>query len=893
MIIDENEHLAHYGILRRSGRYPWGSSNNESVRNRSFLDYVEEMKAKGLTESEIAKGMGLDDDGNKISTTQLRAAKSIANNQQKQARIGEAQRLKDKGYSGVAAAAKMGIPESSYRALLVPGEKDKADILTSTSAMLKRQVAEKTYIDVGTGVENHLNVSKERLNTAVFMLKEQGYVTHRIKVRQIGTGLDTEVKVLAPPGTTWGEVKRNQSQIKQIAEFSDDGGREYNKILDPISVNPKRVSVRYKEDGGSEADGVIYIRPGVDDVALGKSLYAQVRVQVGEGHYLKGMAMYKDDLPAGTDLLFNTNKTSTGNKLDAMKPIKNDADGLPFGSVIRRQILTGQGTPDVRVASAMNIVNEEGDWGDWARSISAQVLSKQSPALARAQLDKTQERRKNEFDEIMALTNPTIKKKLLEKFAEGTDSAAVHLKAAALPNSNWHAILPVDSIPPSQIYAPGYKNGEMVVLIRYPHGGTFEIPELKVNNRQPEAKRLFGGARDAVGIHHSVAERLSGADFDGDTVLVIPNDSRKIKTTTALDELKNFDPRSLYKGYEGMVPITPARKQQLMGDVSNLITDMTLKLASRAEISRAVRHSMVVIDAENHNLNHKQSALDFGIKKLKEEYQGSSRGGASTLISRKKSKDYLPETRARRQSEGGPINEVTGRKQTIETGRTKLTKDGERVIKKQPYNKLALTDDANTLSSGTPMEKIYAEHSNKLKSLANQARLAAIRTPSLKYSPSANKAYKDEVASLDSKLALAKMNRPLERQSQIFANAVVRAQRDARPNMDSETRTKIGYQALAEARIRTGATKREIRITQREWDAIQAGAISNHKLSQILDKANIDVVRELATPRTKVLMTTSNKQRAQALLASGATRSEIAVQLGVSMSTLDNSLKSD
>ncbi len=892
MIINEDEYLSHIGTPRHSGRYPWGSSGNISQqlpRNASFLDYVSEMRSKGLTDPEIAKGMG-------ISTTVLRAKRSIANNELKQARRGQAQRLHDKAYSGVAAAAKMGIPESSYRALLASSEKDKVDVLTSTSEMLKREVANKTYIDVGTGTENYIGpigVSKERLNTAVHILKEQGYVTHRVKVRQIGTGLDTDVKVLAPPGTTWGDVKRNQDNIRQIQESTANGGHDYDKILDPISINPKRVSVRYKEDGGADADGVIYIRPGVKDVALGKSSYAQVRVKVGEGHYLKGMAMYKDDLPTGADLIFNTNKSSTGNKLDAMKPIKEDNEGLPFGAVIRRQVLSGQGTSKVKVTSAMNIVNEEGDWADWARTISAQVLSKQSPTLARERLNKTQERRKNEFDEIMELTNPTIKKKLLEKFAEGTDSAAVHLKAAALPRSNWHAILPVDSMPPGQIYAPGYKNGELVVLLRYPHGGTFEIPELKVNNRQPEAKRLFGGARDAVGIHHSVAERLSGADFDGDTVLVIPNDSRKIKVSPALDQLKNFDAKASYKGYEGMPKLTSARKQQLMGDVSNLITDMTLKGASHDKISRAVRHSMVVIDAENHNLNYKQSALDFGIKKLKEEYQGSSRGGASTLISRKKSKDNLPETRARRQSEGGPVSLVTGRKQTIETGRTRVTKDGERVIKKQMYNKLALTDDANTLSSGTPMEKIYAEHSNKLKSLANQARLAAIRTPSLTYSSSANKVYKTEVASLDSQLTLAKMNRPLERQAQIFANATSRAMRNANPNMDSETRTKIEYKALAEARIRTGATKREIRITPKEWNAIQAGAISNHKLSQILDKANIDVVRELATPRTKVLMTTSNTQRAQSLLASGATRAEVAVQLGVSLTTLDRGMTGD
>ncbi len=51
------------------------------------------------------------------------------------------------------------------------------------------------------------------------MLKEQGYVTHRIKVRQIGTGLDTEVKVLAPPGTTWGEVKETRVKLNRSQSF--------------------------------------------------------------------------------------------------------------------------------------------------------------------------------------------------------------------------------------------------------------------------------------------------------------------------------------------------------------------------------------------------------------------------------------------------------------------------------------------------------------------------------------------------------------------------------------------------------------------------------------------------------------------------------------------------
>lgn len=878
MIIEEDNYLAHYGVLRRSGRYPWGSGSTQNVRNKSFLDYIANMRAQGLSEVEIARGVG-------ISTTQLRAANSIAKNQQKQAQISMAQRLKDKGYSNVAVGERMGLNESSVRALLEPGAKARADVLKTTSEMLKREVDSKKYIDIGSGVENHLGVSKEKLSTAVAILQEQGYEVHRVKVRQLGTGFETEMKVLAPHGSTQKEVWQNRNQIKQIGSFSDDGGYTFGKIHDPISISPNRVSVKYKEDGGADADGVLYVRPGKPDVSLGSNRYAQVRVQVGDGHYLKGMAMYKDDLPPGTDILFNTSKSSTGNKLDAMKKISDDPD-LPFGAVVR-QILKDPGTPKERVTSSMNLVNEEGDWSTWSRNLSSQFLSKQSPALAKSQLGMTYERRQKEFDEINALTNPTVKRKLLEDFADGADSAAVHLKAAAIPRQNWHAILPINSLPPNQIYAHNYRNGERVALIRYPHGGTFEIPELIVNNRHPEAKKLLGDARDAIGIHHSVAQRLSGADFDGDTVLVIPNNSGKVKSSPALEGLKNFDPRASYPAYDGMKPMSSRRKQQEMGQVSNLITDMTIRGASHSEIVRAVRHSMVVIDAEKHNLNYKQSAIDNGIGQLKEVYQGRSKAGASTLISRAGAQVFVPEKKPRPQSQGGPIDKTTGRKVFVETGRTKKTRTGDVIIRRQRSKRLVETDDAFTLSSGTPMEKHYAEHSNKLKALANKARLTAIKTPPLKYSASAKKTYHAEVSSLDSKLALALRNRPLERQAQILANNVVSAKRQANPNLDSDSLKKIKYQALDEARLRTGAKKQQIQITQAEWNAIQAGAISNSKLSQILSNADMDIVRNLATPHTALLMTTAKTQRAQSMLASGYTRAEVADALGVSLTTLD------
>jgi hypothetical protein len=874
MIIPEENYLAHYGILRKSGRYPWGSGGPEYASNSSFLGHVAQLQKDGLTEAEIATGMG-------ITTTQLRASKSIARNEERQSNINMAIRLKDKGMSNVAIGERMGIPESSVRTLLAPGVSDKADVLTSTANMLRDQVAEKKYLDIGTGVEHQLAISSTKLATAVAVLQEEGFKIHYLKVTQLGTGKQTTIKVLSAPDVSYSEVSRNRTEIKQIQSFSEDGGRSYIGIQKPLSVSSKRVGVRYAEDGGSDSDGVIHVRPGVDDVSLGASRYAQVRIAVDGTHYLKGMAMYKDDLPDGVDLVFNTNKKDTGNKLDAMKAMKDDPDN-PFGAVVRQKIHPKTG----KVVSAMNIVNEEGDWDGWSKNLSSQLLSKQSPTLAKQQLDMTYERKQRELDDIAKLTNPAVKKKLLESYADDVDSAAVHLKAAALPRQRSSVILPINTLKENEIYAPNFRDGERVALVRYPHGGIFEIPELTVNNKHPQAKRALGQARDAVGINSKVAERLSGADFDGDTVLVIPNNKKQIKTAPALDGLKGFDPQRSYPSYEGMKRMSARTKAIEMGQVSNLITDMTIRGATTQELARAVRHSMVVIDAEKHNLDYRQSAKDNGIGALKAKYQGASRAGASTLISRASSTVRVADRKARSAAEGGGIDKVTGEKKYQLTNEKYIDRNGKEVTRTFESRKLAETSNAHTLSSGTPIEKVYADHSNKLKALANQARKVAVNVKTTPYSPAAKAAYSNEVSTLRSKLNVAIKNRPLERQAQLLANGVVRAKKEANPNMDAADVKKIQGLALQEARARIGARKQRIDITPKEWAAIQAGAVSNNTLTQILANADLDRVKELATPRTTVLMTDTKTNRAKSMVALGYTQAEIADALGVSVSTL-------
>lgn len=886
--IDEDDYLAHYGILRKSGRYPWGSGDTSESRARDFLGMVEAARKEGLTDTEIARGWGM-------TTTEFRNTSTIANNEKKQADISAAQKLKDKGYSNVAIGKALGINESSVRALLKPGEKEKADILKSTADMLRGQVDEKKYLDVGKGVELHLNISKEKLGTAVSLLRNEGYELHKVSIPQLGTNKETTLKVLAPPGTTWGEVYRNRDSVQQIRCYSEDGGRSYDSPKPPLSISSKRVGVRYADQGGAEADGVIYVRPGVKDVSLGGARYAQVRIKVDDTHYLKGMAVYKDDLPPGVDLLFNTNKKSTGNKLDAMKPVKDDPTD-PFGAITRQIHEIG---PDGKkhVSSVMNIVGskegagEEGGWDTWSRNLSSQMLSKQSPALAKQQLAMVQEKKKNELDEIKGLTNPAVQKHLLEKYADSADSAAVHLKAAALPRQATKVILPVNSLSDKEVYAPTFRDGERVVLVRFPHGGTFEIPELTVNNRHPEAKKLLGNAPDAIGIHSKVAERLSGADFDGDTVLVIPNNQGKIKTSPPLEGLKGFDPKSAYPAYDGMPKMTARMKGQQMGLVSNLITDMHVAGAPHSEIERAVKHSMVVIDAEKHNLDYKRSARENGIGALMKKYQGRAQGGASTLISKSgtSSTTRVNERKLRSAKEGGPIDPKTGRLVYVETGAK--YPNGDPKTQKSP--KLAETHDAHTLvsDSKTPIETIYADHSNALKGLANEARKQTLQIKPLTYSPSANKVYAQEVRTLDAKLSLALRNAPLERQAQVLGNAVYRQKLQANPDMEESEKKKLKSKALDEARLRTGAKKELIEITDREWEAIQAGAISNNKLEQILDNTNIEEIKKRATPKEGLVMDAGKRARAVAMLANDKyTLAEVADHLGVSVSTLKASL---
>ena len=647
------DYLEHYGTPRHSGRYPYGSGKNP-YQSSSWLQQVNKYHKEGKSETEIAAIMGM-------KTSELRERKSIENAKTRAARTAEAIRLHNKGYSNGKIGEILGAPgkpigESTIRNLLDPVLAERNMATTNIANALKDAVANKKYIDVAAGAEIYLGCSKQRLKTAVRMLKDEGYKLYYDKVAQLGTSHETTIKALCAPDVPWKEMHENRHLIGMVTNHKTfDDGRTILNIKDPASVDPNRVQVRYAEEGGLQRDGVIQLRRGVADLSLGDAQYAQVRIKVGDSHYLKGMAMYADDLPDGVDIMFNTNKHKgtpmMGEKDNSvLKPIKDDPDN-PFGATVcQKNYIDADGNEKlspINIVGSLKTPNSEGSWSTWRDTLSSQILSKQPAPLVKQQLDKAYDKRAAEFDEINKLTNPTVKKYLLEKFANQCESDAVDLQAAGMPRQQWHVILPFPDMSENEIYAPNYKNGEKVVLIRYPHAGQFEIPELTVNNKHPTADRLIHNARDAVGINAKVAEKLSGADFDGDTVLVIPNNDRAIKTAPSLPGLKNFDPKEEYAAYEGMKRVGPKSdgfdKGFEMGSVSNLITDMTIMSAPPEDIERAVKHSMVVIDAEKHNLDWKRSYEENGIADLKTKYQGGPNKGAATIISRASSEQRIPQ----------------------------------------------------------------------------------------------------------------------------------------------------------------------------------------------------------------------------------------------------------
>ena len=941
---DRENYLEHYGIKRRSGRYPWGSGEDPYQHGQDFLGRVDELRKQGFTytdengkkwagDTAIAKSLGL-------STTQFRTEIGIARDERRMLQAARAKSLKEDGLGATEIGRQMNLPESTVRSLLNEKSEAKMKEAKNTADFIKKQIDERGMIDVGSGTEIELNISKERLNQALYLLEREGYPVYSGGIPQpTNPGQQTTQKVICPPGTPHKDIY-NYDEVHSLKEYiSRDGGDTYEKKFTyPSSMDSKRLQIRYAEDGGIDKDGIVELRRGVDDLSLGESRYAQVRILVDGTHYIKGMAVYSDNMPDGVDVIFNTNKTKDKSKMEVLKEIKNDPDN-PFGSTIKDADQGGQywyidKKTGEKKLGLINKRADEGDWNDWKDALPSQFLAKQPRPMAKKQLDLAKINKLAEYDEICNLTNPTIKKHLLQKFADECDAAAVHLQAAALPGQKHHVIIPINTLKDNEVYAPNYDNGTKLALIRYPHGGTFEIPILTVNNKNKLGNDIIGNtSSDAIGITKNVADRLSGADFDGDTVMCIPTHDPagkvKIKSTPPLKGLEGFDPKLEYPERPGMKymkdPVTGKDSTQMqMGVISNLITDMTLGGASQDELARAVRHSMVVIDAGKHKLDYKQSEIDNDIDSLKKKYQRTvlpdgniKEGGASTIISRAKGQATVykrqgtPKINIKGEDwydpnkpEGSLIYKnaddlyYTVKKTNKRTGESyEITK-----ARTQKSTNMMETDDAYTLLSDprhpNPMEVVYADYANSMKALANRARLEMISTGKIEYDKNAKEIYKNEVKSLEDKLDNALLNKPKEREAIRLTNAEVgkkiKAAEESGEKLSKKDVKKLNQQALTKYRQEVGGVsrrERNIDITDKEWEAIQAGAISENKLKKILDNTDIDKLRERATPKATVNLSTAKINQIKLMANSNYTTKEIADKLGVSPSTVTKYLK--
>lgn len=1027
--------LLHYGKNHResdpgSGRYRYGSGKEPYQHAKDFLTRVEQLRAKnepytdatgkygpaGRTytgDTAVAHQMGL-------SSTEWRLNYTAAKNEAETELYNKIIALKDQGYGPTAIARELGLKnESTVRSKIKAETVYNRELARNTADFLKEIIEERGIIDIGPGQENYLGIPRKKLDDAIFLLEQEGYITsgggyknptdlagnHNINLNVIGPKDMLKKDVFDPDKINFMTMEdynkfRQENDISTLEDYvSKDGGETFHKAFEyPASLDSSRVMIRYKEDGGIDKDGIIEIRRGVDDLDLKGSTYAQVRILVDNDHYLKGMALYSNEkMPDGIDIIFNTNKTKDVPKMEVLKKCQKDADGNvdkdnPFGSSIKELKDGGQYYyTDANGNEKLGLINKtraEGDWSEWKDKVPAQFLSKQTLQLAERQLNLAIADKKAEFNDILELDNPTLRKKMLETFASDCDSASVHLQAAALPRQKHQVILPLTSMNEKECYAPGYRDGEKVALIRYPHGGTFEIPILTVNNDHPEAKRLFsdGKGDDCVAINKNVADRLSGADFDGDTVMVIPLSSKvNIKSTPYLKELVGFDPKVEYatlpaknkKGEDIRVNAAGVKvnimsedhKQKQMGIVSNLISDMNIKGANEEELAKAVKHSMVVIDAVKHNLDYKRSEKENDIKALKQKYQGHYedgvyKEGASTLISRAKNDESVPKRQGQprvnkignydydpTKPEGALIfkksdqlysvkvkvnydvvdpktgkvktksewvyandstpksNKEAAKNNDIEKVQKKIKDgyfyynkevDGKRVKVKvtnepikisermQRSTQMAETDDARTLISdrNTKMENLYANYANAMKALANEARKIAVYTKGVNYSPNAAKVYAKEVDELNRAIDISEKNAPRERQAIVISTSRVNAKKESNPDMTKKELKKLSQRELTRARGEVGARRQTIKITERQWEAIQAGALRKSTLETIFDKADLDILREYATPKGSKVLSDSKKARIKAMKASGYTNAEIGEALGISASSV-------
>lgn len=957
----DEDFLEHIGVSKKdgaevgSGRFPLGSGDNPYQHLEGLYKEYRKQHAQGISDADIAKQYGM-------SSGDLRARLAYYQAVKKDRDIAQAVEYLDKGYSKLEIAKKMGVSPTTVSNYLDAASEVREAKIVSTKNALKDKVDEVGWVEIGKGTENWMGVKRTMLDAAALNLYDEGYEMYSdLRVSQGGSGNYTTLKVLAKPGMTRADVLADKGNPNAtMADIhSTDGGftYDYKKKGPPVNISSDRIEIRYGDDpiSGTDMDGVIELRRGVPDLDLGKAHYAQVRIAVDDKYYAKGMAVYSDDLPDGVDIRINSNKPRAKGIAGALKEQRRIGDSKdpnvpydkdnPFGTNTKEEPYLSRASnfyidpkDGKEKQSALNFVNEEGGWDTWDRNLPSQFLGKQTPKLAKQQLDIDVATRRKEFEDIQQLTNPVLKAKLLYDFADSCDSAATDLKAAPLPRQATKIILPASTLKENEIYAPHLHNGEEVCLVRFPHSGIFEIPRLIVNNKNQEAKkRITSSAADAVCINPKTAAQLSGADFDGDTVLVLPTKNHDIRARGYLDELKNVDLHEKYALTDEQQKTYPyvlwkkgsTQEHTQMGMISNLITDMTFQDAPDEHLARAVAHSMVIIDVAKHKLDYKRSERENGIQELKLLYQptvdsrtGKLRGGgAATLLSRagarvdvpavkswkrinEKGKPYYDPTRPEGALLYVPDTEkVPDRRRTKEidpeTGKYIYETVGWK-DKTRKTERMMTVDDAYELTSGgskenpgTKIEDIYATYANQMKALGNEARKAYIsaKNEAPKKNPTAAKMYEKEVAHLKYQLNEAKKNSPIERRAQGLAQSVVELERqNSGGQMTKGEYSKRMDRELKRAREILGAKRYQVEISPKEWEAIQSGAVAKTTQEELFRFVDSDILRELAMPKTKTGLDKSYISLAKSMADRGYTLQEIADRFDVSPSTIANAI---
>lgn len=932
-----------------------------------FHRQLDELKKQGYTPAQIALGLG-------VTSTALKARASIATNVFKRELIEKNRELQE-GIMGEdgnwikepitnrsARARILGLDEGTLRSMENGNVDRNSKIIFNIADKLREEMANNKYLNIGKGTAERMsaaermNVSEDRLKTAVEILKLEGFDTINVQVDQLGSkvGNKTTVHTLVPPGTTYQQLKEDVANIDDViavyhGPHSEDGGETFRPLEKPTSIDSNRVFIRYAEDGGVDKDGLIELRRNVDDISLGRAAYAQVRISVDDKYYLKGMAMAVDDkdIPPGYDIVFNTNKhegtpmEKVFKEIDEKKAQNNPEN--PFGTSIKLETdedyifqrhYIDKKTGEEKL-SAINVVNAEGDWAKWSKTVASQMLAKQKPDVVEKQLDLTYEKRLAEFNEIMSLTNPVVKKRLLDDFEKNTDSAAVNLKAVAFPGQSTRVLLPFPNMKKNEVYCPGYEDGEVVALIRYPHGGIFEIPARVVNNKYKEARNVLGDCKDAIGLHPSTSQQLSGADHDGDTVMCIPirdkngNKITDIKTSDDIvdigpyKELIGFDSKAGFELPDEVIATRKAHKEDKsipmdprlmrddkqkgveMGKVTNLIADLTAKNAQPKHIVAAVKYSMVVIDSYKHNLDWKRAKKFFEIDKINKLYRET--GGADTIMTRAKSPDWVypkkektavsrmtPEELERWYAGEKIYEDVTETKayRDKETGELHMYEAHGKRVKSTKMGEATTEQDVLDLRSKNPtkVENLYASLAIRLKNLAKQARKESrsMQISSKETDPALKEKYKEEIKSLNEQVDRVLSNAPLERKAQAYGNRLFSNFERDNPDLDEDHYKKARAQCIERARKRIGSKQIKIDITDREWEAIQSGVISKTQLNKILDHANMDRVKKLAMPKQTTTLAEGKINSIITMANNGKSAAEIANSLGISISTVNN-----